>query len=180
MLIQFLHATGEIMYGWGHAVLMKGSISCFLKLCGCTMHMHHRLYFDHCTTCAQIINYRENMLFRHKSTSLSYKHFRKNSIFKRKTKVAEPWHFGTDPDGSADPCLWLMNPDPVPAIFVIDLQDGNKKTIFFLRIRIPQLIFCGSMRTRLRHPGTKKSSTMHALWQLLYYSKIVWKPYTWV
>ncbi len=29
--------------------------------------------------------------------------------------------------GSADPCLWLMDPDPDPAIFVIDLQDPNKK-----------------------------------------------------
>jgi hypothetical protein len=32
--------------------------------------------------------------------------------------------------GSADPCLWLMDPDP--AIFVIDLQDANKKLIFLL------------------------------------------------
>ncbi len=31
--------------------------------------------------------------------------------------------------GSADPCLWLMDPDPDPAIFVIDLQDANKKLI---------------------------------------------------
>jgi hypothetical protein len=32
--------------------------------------------------------------------------------------------------GSADPCLWLMAPDPDsdpdPAIFVIDLQDAKK------------------------------------------------------
>ncbi len=28
---------------------------------------------------------------------------------------------------SADPCLWLMDPDP--AIFVIDLQEANKKLI---------------------------------------------------
>jgi hypothetical protein len=26
---------------------------------------------------------------------------------------------------SADPCLWLMDPDP--SIFIIDLQDANKK-----------------------------------------------------
>jgi hypothetical protein len=36
--------------------------------------------------------------------------------------------------GSADPCLWLIDPDsdldPDPAIFVIDLQDANKKQIF--------------------------------------------------
>ncbi len=30
--------------------------------------------------------------------------------------------------GSADPCLWLMDPDP--AIFVIDLQDADRKLIF--------------------------------------------------
>jgi hypothetical protein len=40
---------------------------------------------------------------------------------------------------SADPCLCLMDPDadPDPAIFVIDLQDTNKKLIkkkFFLLI----------------------------------------------
>jgi len=28
--------------------------------------------------------------------------------------------------GSTDPCLWLMVPNPDPAIFVIDLQDANK------------------------------------------------------
>jgi hypothetical protein len=34
--------------------------------------------------------------------------------------------------GSADPCLWLMDPDSDsdPAGFVIDLQDANKKLIF--------------------------------------------------
>ncbi len=34
--------------------------------------------------------------------------------------------------GSADPCLWLMDPDPYPdpAIFIIDLEDANKKIIF--------------------------------------------------
>jgi hypothetical protein len=41
--------------------------------------------------------------------------------------------------GSADPCLWLMDPDPDsdpdpdadpdPSIFIIDLQDANKKLI---------------------------------------------------
>jgi hypothetical protein len=29
--------------------------------------------------------------------------------------------------GSADPCLWLMDPDP--SIFIIDFQDVNKKLI---------------------------------------------------
>ncbi len=35
--------------------------------------------------------------------------------------------------GSADPCLWIMDPDsdpdPDPAIFFIDLRDANKKLI---------------------------------------------------
>jgi hypothetical protein len=33
--------------------------------------------------------------------------------------------------GSADPCLWLMDPDadPDPAIFIIDLQDAKRKLI---------------------------------------------------
>jgi hypothetical protein len=47
--------------------------------------------------------------------------------------------------GTADPCLWLTNPDsdldsdpdpqldadPDPYFFVIDLQEANKKHIFF-------------------------------------------------
>jgi hypothetical protein len=35
--------------------------------------------------------------------------------------------------GSADPCLRLMDPDldPDPAIFVINLQDANKKLLGF-------------------------------------------------
>ncbi len=32
--------------------------------------------------------------------------------------------------GSVDQCLWLMDPDPDPSIFIIDLQDSNKKRIF--------------------------------------------------
>jgi hypothetical protein len=39
--------------------------------------------------------------------------------------------------GSANPCLRLMDPDPDadpdPATFIIDLQEANKKLIFFLR-----------------------------------------------
>ncbi len=47
--------------------------------------------------------------------------------------------------GSADPCLWLMDPDADPdsAIFVIDLQDANKKLIkkfffayYFLKVHL--------------------------------------------
>jgi hypothetical protein len=44
------------------------------------------------------------------------------------TSVADPWHFGLD---------------PVPAIFIIDLQDANKKLIkkrfsacYFLKVHI--------------------------------------------
>ncbi len=29
--------------------------------------------------------------------------------------------------GSADPCLWLLDSDPDPAIFITDLQGANKK-----------------------------------------------------
>ncbi len=38
-------------------------------------------------------------------------------------QCSESMTFGVDPD----PCLWLMDPDPDPAFFVIDLQDANKK-----------------------------------------------------
>jgi hypothetical protein len=44
--------------------------------------------------------------------------------------------------GSADPCLWLMDPSPDPAIFVIDLQDANKKTIFFTKKYFFSKFFC--------------------------------------
>jgi hypothetical protein len=51
------------------------------------------------------------------------------------TSVADPWHFDVDPDpdlDTPDPCLWLMDPDadPDPAVFVLNLQDDNKKQIF--------------------------------------------------
>ncbi len=37
--------------------------------------------------------------------------------------------------GYADPCLWLMDPDPAqdPAIFVIDLQDANSLGTILLK-----------------------------------------------
>ncbi len=37
--------------------------------------------------------------------------------------VPDPWRF------DVDPCLWLMDSDPDPTIFVIDLHDTNKKLI---------------------------------------------------
>ncbi len=42
---------------------------------------------------------------------------------KRKMEVrqTDPWHFGTNPD-----------PTPDPAVFVSDLQDGNYRLICFL------------------------------------------------
>ncbi len=49
------------------------------------------------------------------------------------TSVADPWHFGVDPD--PDPRIhasdsWIRILDPDPAIFVIDLQDASKKLFF--------------------------------------------------
>ncbi len=44
------------------------------------------------------------------------KHHDLSEIGMHKTSVADPWHFGVDPD-------------PDPSIFIIDLQDANKKRI---------------------------------------------------
>ncbi len=54
--------------------------------------------------------------------------YTKMTDFTAQTSVADPWHFGTDPD----PHLWLRDrdSDPDPNIFVSDLQDGNWKLIF--------------------------------------------------
>jgi hypothetical protein len=38
-------------------------------------------------------------------------------------------HWCGSGSGSADLCLWLMDPDPDPVIFVINLQDSNRKLI---------------------------------------------------
>ncbi len=46
--------------------------------------------------------------------------------------VADPWHFGVDPDPDPKPRIhasgWLMDPDADPdrGIFIIDLQYVNK------------------------------------------------------
>ncbi len=53
------------------------------------------------------------------------------------SSVADPWYGAGSV--SADPCLWLTDPDPGsdPAIFVHDLQDANKKgfsAYFFLKV----------------------------------------------
>ncbi len=62
------------------------------------------------------------------------------------TSVADPWHFGVGPDPRIH--VWLRDPDPDPAIFVIDLQDANKKLFFtsffdyyFLKVRYTYIIF---------------------------------------
>ncbi len=47
------------------------------------------------------------------------------------SSVPDSWNFGGGSgSGSADPCLWLVDPDPDPAIF--DLQDASKKLIFYI------------------------------------------------
>ncbi len=72
--------------------------------------------------------------------------------------VADPWHFGVDPD--PDPCPWRMDPDP--AIFVIDLQDASKKLIFnknflayyFLKLHLHHFYF---LKLHLHHFSKIKS-----------------------
>ncbi len=56
--------------------------------------------------------------------------------------------------GSADPCLWLR--DPYPAIFVIDLQDGNKKLIFFSKF-FCLLLFESTFTSFFRDKKSKRS-----------------------
>ncbi len=58
-----------------------------------------------------------------------------NLTFVRSSSVADPWHFGVDPDPdprihASDWWIRIRILDPDPAIFVIDLQDASKKTIF--------------------------------------------------
>ncbi len=53
--------------------------------------------------------------------------------------------------GSADPCLWLMDPDWDPAIFVIDLQHANKKLIFWNSFSAYYFL-----KVHLHHFSTKK------------------------
>ncbi len=56
-------------------------------------------------------------------------------MFSIKQSCGSMTFWGGTGSGSADPCLWLMDPDsdvdPDPAIFVIDLQSANKKLMFF-------------------------------------------------
>jgi hypothetical protein len=45
------------------------------------------------------------------------KQFNKKTVSFRLNSVVDPWHFDTDPA-------------PEPAVFVTDLQDGNKKLFY--------------------------------------------------
>ncbi len=65
----------------------------------------------------------------------------------KNSSVADPWHFGRDPDlriGSCDADTDTdPDADPDPAIFVTDLQDVNKKLIkksffadYFLKVHL--------------------------------------------
>ncbi len=60
--------------------------------------------------------------------------------------------------GCTDPCLWLMDPDadPDPAIFVIDLQDNNKKLIFSTNI-FCLLLFEGKFTSFFKDKKSKRS-----------------------
>ncbi len=49
-------------------------------------------------------------------------------LFPTVLRIHDIW--GGSGSGSGDPCLWQMDLDPDPAIFVIDLQDASKKIIF--------------------------------------------------
>jgi hypothetical protein len=59
--------------------------------------------------------------------------------------------------GSADPGLWLMQPDsdPDPAIFVIDLQDANIKK-FFVKNFFCLLVFEGAFTSFLKDKKSKE------------------------
>ncbi len=51
-----------------------------------------------------------------------------STVRKKKLKLCQQFFkFTLDSDSVTDPCLRLMEPDPDPTIFVIDLQDAIKK-----------------------------------------------------
>ncbi len=55
------------------------------------------------------------------------------SLFTESSKVANPCHFGMDPDPrihASDKWIRIRILNPDPAMFVIDLHDDNKKLIF--------------------------------------------------
>ena len=59
--------------------------------------------------------------------------------------------------GSADPCLWLMDPDsdPVPSIFIIDLQDASRNK--FLGSFFWILLFDGTFKSFIKGKKSKRS-----------------------
>jgi hypothetical protein len=61
-----------------------------------------------------------------------------------KISVADPWNFGVDPDA-----------DPYPAIFIIDLQEANKKLIFLKKFFFT-LIFEGTYTSFSKKKSTKE------------------------
>ncbi len=84
--------------------------------------------------------------------------------------VPDPWHFWCW-SGSADPCLWLMDPDP--PIFVIDFQDANKKLIFkkrfsayyFLKVHIHHFSKIKSPKEVTKQYESRFFLTIFAWWQ---------------
>ncbi len=90
--------------------------------------------------------------------------------------VADPWHFGVDPDPDLDPriqCLGLMDPDPDPIIFVIDPQDETKnkfcKNNFFclLLFEVTCTSFFKDKKVKKSHiiEGVKVFLTIFAWWE---------------
>jgi hypothetical protein len=59
--------------------------------------------------------------------------------------------------GSADPCLRLMDPDPDLPLFVIDLQEANKKQ-FFLNKFFCLLLFKGTFTSFFNNKKSKRSN----------------------
>jgi hypothetical protein len=65
--------------------------------------------------------------------------------------VADPWHFGVDPYPDLDP-----DEDADPAIFIIDLQDANKKLIFIKKF-FSILLFEGTFTSLFKDKKSKRS-----------------------
>jgi len=63
------------------------------------------------------------------------------------------WHFGVDPDPDWDPD---PDADPDPAIFIIDLQDANKKLILIKIFCI--LLFEGTFTSFFKDKKSNKKS----------------------
>ncbi len=87
--------------------------------------------------------------------------YRTQSHCKSKTSVADPLKFWRGL-GSADPYLWLMDPDPnPPAIFVSDLQNINKKLFVLSFLLIKYFLKVHLHRIRIRNTVQNKIKTRH-------------------